>query len=638
MPIAVNPDTGAVVHLAEDGQWKPAQTAVNPQTKEMVAFDGRDWKPVPAQSKGVLGYVDDAVRAIANGVTFGWADELAAKGNELVGRGTYDENLKAEAARSARIPAGIKIPGEIAGAVGGAVVTMPIAGAAAAATGLSRLPQAARFIGGGAASGAAFGAGEAEPGSRLEGAGHGALIGAGAGAIIPPVVRGLGSAARGVRNAFSTDANVASDLARAIGRDADTPAAVTQRAIGMQTEKPMATLADAGGENVRGLVERVAQTPGAGRTVVVPALTNRQQFQLGRIANDLRELTGTHRTARQAIDETMAERAAAARPLYDEAFNFNARAVPEIDRAWQQVSSTGWGQHITNSPDFRRTLQTEYGIANPADAPLMVVIDAFKKQADGLVGEAVRAGNNNKARVIGEMRDRLVETLDQHNPAYATARAAWAGPSRYLQAIEEGRNLFNVRVSADELTTGLSRMAESDREGYRIGAVSAIIGKMGNDPAKLADMTKYLRSPEMRAKIAAIMPTQEAAQRWTQRLNFEVSSSELTGRALGNSATYRRQMERQDADGIVGDLVMDALSGTPAAGLLRRMLTAAPRAVRDTLRSRSDNALAEVLTDPTALQRLRPVLDRAQTAGRPVPQGVQGAAVNAWNALINGGR
>jgi hypothetical protein len=97
--------------------------------------------------------------------------------------------------------------------------------------------------------------------------------------------------------------------------------------------------------------------------------------------------------------------------------------------------------------------------------------------------------------------------------------------------------------------------------------VSALTGKMGNDAAKLGDMTKYMRSPEMRAKIAAIMPTEEAADKWAKRLDFESRASELTGRALGNSATARRLAERQDAGGMVGDLVMDALTGTPAATL-----------------------------------------------------------------------
>jgi hypothetical protein len=117
MPIATNPQTGETVFLADDGAWKPAQVAVNPQTKQMMAHDGQSWVDVPAKSKGVLGYIDDAARSIANGMTFGYADEFAAKMDELTGRGgSYEQNVAKERAKDAQIPAAISIPGEIGGA------------------------------------------------------------------------------------------------------------------------------------------------------------------------------------------------------------------------------------------------------------------------------------------------------------------------------------------------------------------------------------------------------------------------------------------------------------------------------------------------------------------------------------------
>jgi hypothetical protein len=142
-------------------------------------------------------------------------------------------------------------------------------------------------------------------------------------------------------------------------------------------------------------------------------------------------------------------------------------------------------------------------------------------------------------------------------------------------------------------------MTEAQREGYLIGAVSSIVQRMRSDPARLPDMTKYLRSPEMRDKITALMPTPEAAQSWLQRLDYEVGSSELTGKALGGSATYRRLAERQDADSIMGDLVMGAFSHGPT-GLLRQALMALPNKIRDSLRSRSDALLADILVNPRA--------------------------------------
>jgi hypothetical protein len=635
MPIATNPQTGETVFLTDDGQWAAAQTAVNPQTKEMVAYDGKNWVPVKMPERSLGRMADDAVRSIASGATLGFADEIAAGADALIGRGSYDRNLAREQARDAQIPASTKIPGEIAGGIGATVATAPLTGPAAVATGLSRLPAAVRYPATGTVAGGLYGAGEAKPGERMEGAGKGAAFGLGAGVVVPPSVAALGKLGSELRGAVMPSANVATDLGRAIKRDETTPDALIAATRQLQQTRPgVATLADAGGENVRGLVERVAQTPGAGRTTVVPFLNERQKGQMMRLSGDLKGLTGTSKSATEAINETMTQRKRDASPLYKEAFDFNAREHPEIVRAWTEITSTGYGRSFMMRPDFRKTLQTEYGISNPADAPLMVQIDVWKKVADDFVKDNL--GKNN-ARVVQGMRNQFLEIVDKANPKYAEARNAWAGPSEYLNAIEEGRNILSTKVSGEQLAAGLQGMTDAQREAYRIGAVSAIVSKMGNDPARMADMTKYLRSPENRAKVAALMPTPEARQAWAERLDFEVSSSELTGRALGNSATARRLAERQDADSIVGDLVMDAIGGTAPVGLVRRMLGAVPKAMRDTLRSRSDAVLAELLTDPEAFKGLVKALERVKSQGNPPSIMRRNAAtVGTVSGLVNG--
>lgn len=643
MPIAVNPETGETVYLDDAGQWQKAQTAVNPQTQEMLAFDGKQWAPVTPpkkeESKGVLGYVDDAVRSVASGMTFGFADEFAAKMSELTGiGGSYGENLKKEQKRDASIPTAIKLPGEIAGGVASSVLAAPAAGTASAATGLSKLPQWMRLAGIGGATGGAYGAGNADPGERIEGAAKGALIGAPLGVALPYAMKAGVKAGQEVRNFVQPQRQAQADLGRAILRDADTPLDLASRAIAAKADRPgVATLADVGGENVKGIVERVAQTPGAGRTQVIPALTQRQQGQANRVAADLTGLTGTYKTATQAIDETMAQRAAAAKPLYQKAMAFDATPATDLQKTFLDATSTGWGKAIIQSSGFKRTLQTEYGVQaaeNPGKV-LMPVIDAWKKQADDMVNEAIRSGNNNKARVIGEMRNRVVAAADAANPDYKAARAAWESPSKYLDAVEEGRNILGNKVSAEEMVTRLAGMTDAEKEAFRVGAVSAIQGKMRGDPAKMGDMTKYIRSPEMRDKIAAIMPTPEAAQKWARRLDFEIQSSEMTNRALGNSATARRLAELDDAKNLPLEIAKDAIQGSTFFGVASKFASRAGKVVRDTVRSKSDSALADILTKPQSIDDLVKFLQQAQKRGSPLSMMTQGAAVTGAQPIFN---
>ena len=212
-----------------------------------------------------------------------------------------------------RIPAAIKYPGEIAGAVGGAIATSPVTAPLAAASGLTKLPGIVKAIGSGAVGGALFGAGKADPGEELKGAAEGAPVGAIAGAAMVPLAAAGSRVFGAVRNAFSPQANVAADLSRAITRDEITPAALLAKAQEADTgdfsgrawqrsRMPVVRMCAAWSSALpRRLVRGGRSRARLDRSSARP--------NTGRIAADLRGLTGTQQTATQAISETMEKRA-----------------------------------------------------------------------------------------------------------------------------------------------------------------------------------------------------------------------------------------------------------------------------------------------------------------------------------------
>src|SRR5262249_9389657 len=151
------------------------------------------------------------------------------------------------------------------------------------------------------------------------------------------------------------------------------------------------------------------------------------------------------------------------------------RADADIVKAWEEATSTGWGKSILNSGALRRNMQSEFGIQKIDDAPLMVLIDAWKKAADDSIGAAIRAGNKNTARTISEARDSVLDVVKQKNQAYSQALSAWAGKSKYLEAIEDGKDVLSNKLSAEQLKADFATLGDSEKEGFRIGAVSAVI-------------------------------------------------------------------------------------------------------------------------------------------------------------------
>ncbi len=582
MPISVDDNTGDVQVLDSGGQWVPATTAIDDNTGKRMAFDpSRGWVEAPAKRRGLAQTSADIARSVASGVTMGAADEIEAAAKTPFGDKTFEQQYADTQKQYDQIPPSVRTAGEL---IGGGATGMGVGAAAKAVPALANLPPWLRSsmlpIGG-----ALTGAMSAKPGERGEGAVVGGLVGGGMAGIGLPITST-------VRKLAKPEVSASYLLNRAAKRDGTSIPDLERAVRDLQSVRPNANLLDVGGPGIVGQGERIAQTPSAGQSFLNPKLEDRQKSQLGRMENDLRSTTGVEPGAWKAIDETKTRMKADAKPLYDVANNFNAREVPEVMDAWTNATSSGFGRKFLRGSDFRNKLETEYGTADATAVPMMRQIDVWKRVADDYI-RANRGTDN--ARVVQAMRDRVVDVVDKHNPAYKAARSAWAGDAKFLDAIDEGKSIFNQNVEPAEFAASVAKKADHEREGMRIGAVSAIVGRMKNNSAKMPDYTGVVRSPAMREKLAALMPDQAAAEKWTRGLDFEVRSSENVGRILGGSPTARRLAAKEEADSAVQDMVADLLRGRPSEGLMKWAM----RKVRggfDTINSHRDRVAAEVLT------------------------------------------
>ncbi len=637
--------------------WKDAPIVGGDSGEQQSAWASAPVVESPSETG--IGAGRSLLRGINDGLTFGFADEISSAAsaalNPLLGTGNdadtwrerYDLNVEGERALDRQSREQNPAASAAGGITGGLLPMVATAGASllpsvgrTAAGPLSRAtsqslatqaaPSLKQAVGEGAALGAGYGGlyglGSAE-GDLLErapAAAEGAALGAVVGAGVPAAL-GAGRAAFGAMR--SPDRSAVQQVERALERDGMTVEQFRRQADELQQRHPGAALpADAGGENVQGLLERVAQTPGAGRSQVIPALTERQQGQPQRISDALQDLTkserdsfsqaakdlgratGSQRSAYQAVEEAMAQRAKDAQPLYAKAYQEPVPWTHELEDLFKRpVMQEAYRAAARRAGNEGRDFYGKFidlkddGTFTRQSVPSTGDLDFIKKTLDSKVGTLERAGDFSEARVVKGIRTRLVDMMDTASPTYRQARAAWAGPSQFIDAVESGRTILSRNISAEELASNLGKLGPSELEGYRIGAVSAIVNKMGNDPAKMADVTKYLRSQEMRAKVAAMLPDDAARQRWGEMLDFEVHASGMAARSLGNSATARRAAEMADADSVGGDLVLSALAGTPVGGLFSQLINKAGRGLRDSLHARSDQAVADVLTRPAGL-------------------------------------
>lgn len=613
-----------------------------------------------SDSKGQVGAGTAAIRGVGDGITFGFQDEILAGLDATVQplisipengssadtwRQRYDENV---ANQRAQLKTGqeqhpiASTAGALVGGIAPVLATGGMSvGASAAAAGAKQTTGRAMLQGAGtgAAYGGLYGLGSAEGdlGDRVPGAAQGAALGALVGGAVPGVI----GAAKAVKNAVtSPEVRAQSQLNRALERDNLTPEQFRSQFDDLNTLHPGTAIpADAGGENVRGVVERLANTPGQSRTTVTDALYGRQAGQRDRIEGALQKLTGTNKSAYQATEDVIQERAASAAPLYAAAHAEEVpwsqaleslMARPAMQKAYRaaEVKAANQGRQFDGTfaqvgADGKLTTKSV-----PRTGDLDIIKQNLDDQIEGLLGSNQRS----KARDIIAIKNELLSIMDASAPTYAKARASFAGHTAYKNAIEDGKTILATGRNAEQWAAEVSKLTPSEQEAVRIGAVQSIVDKIGNTRGELPDIAGFLRTPEGRKKIAAILPSDDARKQWTQILDQEHRVSGLTRRATAGSATARRTAEVDDASGVIEDLATIALtSGASTAGILHTLLRRLPRAAGAKINERSNRILANALTSRSGLDALNGVLPRAMV-GRGAPA-VAGIAAGQYGGV-----
>ena len=550
----------------------------------------------------------DIVAPLAQGATFGWADEAlgAVEGLDTKLRGgsfsegyergkqkvrSTTENFRRENPKTA-------LAAEIAGGVGPSLAAAP-AGLARAGAGLLR--RAAAGAAEGAAAGGIYGAGAGEGSERLSGAAMGAAAGATIGGAVLPVASGVPALARNIVAPFSKSmapkqANRL--LAKAIERDALHPVELAGRAV---PGKPQ-ILPDVGGENVLGLARGAQAIPSTSKESLSKTLLERQQGEMSRAGQDLERAFGVPQDNVFAIaDDLVKSQKAKAKPLYDTAHPIEIRN-PKVTK---EVAG------LMQIPVFRRAMQRGQELARVQKIPVgkgqrLTVrdIDYWKQGLDNLI-ESSRGSENavarQEARAYRERLDEVLKMVDNEVPEYAIARRTFAGDARLREALEEGRNF--VAQDPREIAATVKGMSESERELYNRGAIDSLNQMMSkvDDEGTASAVKKIFGNPYKREQLKALVGDQ-AYETLAERLGVERTMNRTARTVLSGSPTARIGAEISDIMGMnpgeIGAMAGDVARGNILGAVLRRGINAVGK--------RATGNVGNVASDLSGKMLLRP--------------------------------
>jgi hypothetical protein len=370
-------------------------------------------------------------------------------------------------------------------------------------------------------------------------------------------------------------------------------------------------LIQAGGARTANLAEGAAQYPSGGARA-----TEFFDEAIGKAPDKLKATIGKTVSPSTRYYDDLDTMVAAGRekasPLYQAAYKNNQVVQsPVIDKILQtpegKSALSEAVQNIQNEmarvakPDPELTaIARELGVVSEggvAKGLKLRTLDEVKKSMDGTINQAYRAGNEQEARRIINLKNALVNELDAADKSgfYSKARSVSGDYLSNKKAMDAG--LSFLTDDSELIGRAYNAMGSTEKAAYRNGVVKAI-RKQIEGTQDGANVARIFNKPATRDKLKSILKPTE----YDKLLKDAKATDELfklRNQLTGNSRTAARQIAAQEFDNegaqLVEDLTKKGFSRTAidkTAGWLARRF--------DGLSDKSAREVANILyeTDP----------------------------------------
>lgn len=256
-------------------------------------------------------------------------------------------------------------------------------------------------------------------------------------------------------------------------------------------------------------------------------------------------------------DELTSELRTNAKTMYDEAYDFGEVKDPRI-------------LEVLNHPKFKAAFEDAKSIASteaaaaklrgedPAkyklkevyvpkevkpgifemelkEIPDVRTLDYIKRGIDSVIEKGYKGEgmSSAEANALKNLRKEFVNAIDENVPAYAAARAKYAGDLEVKDALTMGMKDFN-KLKQEEITKFLSTASDAEKEAFRTGAMRYLQDTIFDKPNAAGTI---LRSDKMGNKLQAMFDTPEEYALIKAALEKEALFYSRAGDALAGSRT-----------------------------------------------------------------------------------------------------
>lgn len=397
--------------------------------------------------------------------------------------------------------------------------------------------------------------------------------GAAAGAIFPPLLtlggRAVSPLIEGAKKltTLQTPQTIAS---KTLGKFAESDILPADEILmRMQQMGPQSTIADVGGENIKGLARTVGVMQGKGKEAAKNMFTERQSGSTARLMGSLKKLSGGDASYFGNMKRIITNNQKNASPYYKAAEQQTIEATDDLAEMFSRPSvKAALNKATRKAADEGKTIPKSIETGDILD---FRTFDYTKRALDDKIGAAIRQGNADDARILTGLKNELLKIADDQIPDYKTARSIYSEGASNANAMELGKRI--LRDDFDEMADIVGNMSKTENEAFINGALKTIRDKLMTGKEDKNAATK-LATQLVRERLKNVFPDDDAYKAFINQLDIEDDFAKTYQTTFGGSPTQPRQVGEQELRSVVsgGGAIEGQDTGTVVLNAVKKVL------------------------------------------------------------------
>jgi hypothetical protein len=526
-----------------------------------MPYQDKKYSPVSSGVRSLLG----------QGLALGWGDEIEAGTRAMMSDRSYDQivdEIRKNNAQFASDYPTTSVGLEFAGGVLPGVAAMFIPGGQALGTAqleragagaLAKLALKNAAIG--STVGGIAGAGQANEGNRMAGAGAGAVMGGVFGAGLPLGMRGIGNAGRWAAERLNPSKamieNASLSKMSSALRDSNMTPEDMKYMLSLDRAMGVPSVIANAGTGLSDLAETVAQRSGAGARNIEKVLGTQKAGIRDRVYQQTKNQMRPGEYY-DDLDNLILDMKTKSQPLYDQAYSVGEVKDPKVLEFFKLPQ---FQKGISRAQELLAAEGRDLDMSKPT----VEVLDQVKRGLDGLIEketDSVTGKVSDLGRVYTIKKNEYLKALDEAVPEYKQARDSYRGDAEIKTAMQAGMDDFN-KLDPEQVKKMIGGFNSAEREAFKTGAARNIYGMLMNPSNDFNAAKKIINSPNMRNKLEPLFDSKDHFDLYKNALERESQLFTTANKILGGSQTGKRAQMREefeDQSGI-GEAIKQGIMG-----------------------------------------------------------------------------